>query len=120
MTLHAYSARINSADPDRLDVTRKSGTAGLPFAPSWDILAPALRARRTDGASTELYWPRFAERYRAEMRVSYRAQRPAWDALLAQGRVVLVCYCVDAEHCHRALLRGILAKLGARDGGELR
>lgn len=35
------------------------------------------------------------------------------------ARMVLVCYCADAERCHRRVLAGILAKLGAVDRGEL-
>lgn len=49
-----------------------------------------------------------------------RSKRPAWENLLARERVVLVCYCLDAERCHRWLLRTrILPALGAVDGGEL-
>lgn len=46
MTLQVFSARIAYAGPDRFDVSRQSGskTDGWPFAPSWNILAPALRA----------------------------------------------------------------------------
>ena len=46
MTLRVQSARINYGGPDRLDVTRKSGTDGLFLAPSWAILRPALEARK--------------------------------------------------------------------------
>ena len=63
-------------------------------------------------------WSAYVHAYRHEMRASYKAHRAAWDALLARERVTLVCYCTDAEHCHRRVLARILVKLGATDQGE--
>lgn len=144
-----YTARITSRDPDRLDVTRKSGTSGLFLAPSWATLMPALRARQAfelkwveleaamaeNDAQAERHlvheldaakrawldaWSTYQRTYLDEMRRSYVAHRAQWAALLARTRVVLCCYCVDAEHCHRTLLaRDILPRLGATNGGEL-
>lgn len=139
MTLQAYSARVTYAGPDRLDVTRKTGSDGLFLAPSWRLLAPYKRAlealdreRKTAQAMLDAraledldadaarLWARYARGYTEEMRNSYRLNGAAWDALLARERVVLVCYCTDAERCHRAILRAeILPRLGVRDCGEL-
>lgn len=108
----AFTARISSRDPDRLDVTRASGgEAGHPFAPSAALLAA--------GKSGRIGFEAYDLAYTAEMRESYRANRPAWSALLARDRAVLTCYCVDPEACHRSLLAGILYKLGASRGGEV-
>lgn len=63
-------------------------------------------------------WALYVEAYRSEMRESYRTQRAAWRALLARESVTLVCYCADPARCHRTLLAGILAKLGATVAGE--
>jgi len=65
-------------------------------------------------------WALYVEAYTAEMRESYRTQRPAWTALLARESVTLVCYCTDPARCHRTLLAGIFAKLGAINEGERR
>lgn len=122
MTLHVYTARISSRDPDRFDITRKSGgKEGAVFAPSWDILRPAIEARKSGDPRAEFdAWKVYVPRYRAEMRQSYRAHRHAWDALTRRSRVVLVCYCADPCRCHRTLLgRFILPKLGAVYGGEV-
>lgn len=131
MTLIVRSARISFEGPDRLDVTRKSAPPeGLPFAPSWAILGPAIEARKRAeqlrGAGCHaagyerLAWERYERDFMQEMRTSYVANRAAWNALLARETVTLVCYCADAEHCHRRLLRAvILPKLGAVDGGEV-
>ena len=130
--LAVYTARIGTRDPDRFDVTRRSaGPEGLPFAPSWDILRPALDARRQAeqlragghlagaDAVEAAAWATYEPLYREEMRASYRKVRPAWDALLARRRAVLCCYCVDPAHCHRRLLAAILVTLGAEDRGEV-
>lgn len=115
-----HTARIAYAGPDRLDITRKSaGPDGIPFAPSWAILGPVLTMRKLYGASgVNQVWPRYVEDYTAEMRQSYRDHRAAWDALIARDEVTLVCYCADSARCHRTLLAGILAKLGAKLCGE--
>lgn len=115
VTLLVHTARITYAGPDRLDITRKSGDAT--FAPSWLLLRPMLDARRQSGSYVWL-WPRYVSDYTAEMRVSYREHRAAWDGLLARAEVTLVCYCTDPAHCHRTVLAGILGKLGATVMGE--
>ena len=128
MSLDVWSARVSSRDPDRLDITRKSGgPAGVIFAPSWRILRPALDririASQMDGPGREAMeadtWARYVPAYLAEMRASYKADRAAWDALLARPRVVLACYCTDPRRCHRTVLgRDILPRLGATWCGE--
>ncbi|MFI5297254.1 MAG: DUF488 family protein [Polyangiales bacterium] len=149
MPLQVYTARIACDDPDRFDITRKSGgEAGEPFAPSWKTLGPVLRLRqeqqklevdasdalrakhaeeakaltqraRAAAREVERAWVRYIDDYTAEMRLSYRARRAAWNALLARERVVLVCYCTEPERCHRTLLgKNILPKLGAVFLGE--
>lgn len=151
--LRVWTARISYAGPDRLDITRKSGSGlGLVFAPSWDILTPAIEARakakamrdrlersrqaslfgeavaaqcgdlvmeQADAVEREA-WATYVPAYLEEMRQSYRLCRIKWEALLSWERVVLCCYCVDAERCHRRILAEILAKLGATDEGEVR
>lgn len=141
MTLHVYSARITYRGVDRLDVTRKSGREGIFLAPSWDILVPALEARRQaidllqratigqydpkdaagDAAKIEAEaWDAYVPAYLAEMRASYRKHRTKWESPLARSTVILVCYCTDPVRCHRAILRAhILPKLGAVDCGEI-
>lgn len=146
MPLEVWTARVSSRDPDRFDVTRKSGVGdGLAFAPSWAILAPALGEMRKatrlreiadqlSGVEREVHrngtiqsamdierraWAAYVHAYTDEMRASYRVRRSAWEKLLARPRVVLVCYCVDSARCHRTVLAGILGKLGADVRGEL-
>lgn len=134
--LRVSTARIGTKGLiDALDITRKSGVGdGLAFAPSWDILRPALAARReAEAARMDLRWREASEiedrawkayrpLYIEEMRASIRRDRGPWDRLLALGHVTLVCYCTNnPDHCHRTLLaREILPKLGAIYGYEVR
>ncbi len=98
MTLEVFTARIGTKDPDVLDITRGSGKGlGLTFAPSKDLLAPAIAARRAAEKKREkaadlaaaggigtaqmlerqaddmenAAWAVYEPRYMAEMRVSY-------------------------------------------------
>ncbi len=119
-TLEIWTARISTRDPDRFDITRKSGgPAGEPFAPSWKILRPALDARKQGVEDHDKAWAVYVPAYYAEMRVSYKTQRSTWESLLLRPRVVLCCYCTDSTHCHRTLLANILSKFGATTKGEL-
>jgi uncharacterized protein YeaO (DUF488 family) len=116
--LEVWTARISTRDPDRFDVTRKSGTKA--FAPSWRLLNHILEIRNhEDREETEAEWKTYAAAYLREMARSRRENPGAWEALLGRERVVLCCYCTRADRCHRRILARILASLGAVDRGEL-
>lgn len=137
MTLTVYTARVSYGGPERLDITRKSGEGdGLAFAPSWEILRGALddmrRAesliasaghdveRREGQNLRRRAWGAYSVAFRAEMRASLKRDRGAWERLLARERVVLVCYCTNADYCHRTILATeLLPALGAKYGGEV-
>lgn len=137
--LIVHTARLSPAfrgRADVLDITRKSGTPlGKVFAPSWEILRPALdlrsrmktatmRGLETSDLEVEYLaaWERYVTAYTEEMRRSYRRNRLAWNGLFERGTVTLACYCApDADgklRCHRVLLASMLAKLGASYDGE--
>ena len=129
MPLRVYTGRLphhgqpGYDGPDRLNVTRGSGTdLGLVFAPSAELLAEGQRRKRAakrDEAKLVEAWEWYAPRYVEEMRSSYRAHRAAWQQLLARSVVTLACYCGTSGRCHRRVLAGIiLPKLGAIDCGE--
>jgi uncharacterized protein YeaO (DUF488 family) len=93
---------------DALDITVKSGDRV--FAPTWDMVMSFKEGR----ISEVLY----AEMYRDLMVTSHRMHRARWDSVLAMQEVTLLCYCRPGAFCHRRLLAGFLAKLGAQDMGE--
>jgi uncharacterized protein YeaO (DUF488 family) len=118
--MEVYTAHIGYGGADRFDVTRKTGgILGHTFAPSESLLrqfhpkwgAPPLTGER---------FRAYEEAYVAEMRGSYRHQRPAWAALAIRKTVTLCCYCTDPACCHRTILgkRILPLALGALYQGE--
>jgi uncharacterized protein YeaO (DUF488 family) len=83
------------------------------LAPSEPLLKQALTARDDGG------WKRFVRRYRAEMNTP--AARRLLDLLAALSRdssFSVGCYCADEAHCHRSVLRRLLAEHGAMIAGD--
>lgn len=109
--LKVYTSRIGYRGDDALDVTVKSATGhGRAFRPTWEIVMAHKAGRISD--------EEYTERYLAMLRHSYRTQQASWRWLLAQESVTLLCYCRPGKFCHRHILKDVLVKLGAVDGGE--
>jgi uncharacterized protein YeaO (DUF488 family) len=78
------------------------------LAPSVPTMHAAQRAK------TEREWNAFKKKYRAEM--SEPDASRALDVLAALSRHAnfsVGCYCEDQAHCHRSVLRDLLAERGA-------
>jgi hypothetical protein len=112
-----WTARISTRDPDAFNVTRKSGDPY--FAPSWPLFLAMRAIRKTGREPTYDEWRIYAKTYLKEMQLSYERFPAPWEALRARQRVVLTCYCVNLERCHRKLLARILERLGASYMGEI-
>lgn len=129
MTLQIHTARLHVRDPDAFNITRKSGQGdGLIFAPSWQILTPILHAREHTAHLPPHRQPLYAEEqyqlyrrlYLDEMRRAYRQNKTPFTRLLQRPRVVLQCYCVDPQSCHRTILaKEVLVPLGATFVAEI-
>jgi uncharacterized protein YeaO (DUF488 family) len=66
-------------------------------------------------ARTEAQWAAFARKYRSEMGQPNTARTIALLALLSHhGNFSVGCYCEDESHCHRSVLRELLAENGAK------
>jgi uncharacterized protein YeaO (DUF488 family) len=79
------------------------------LAPSLPLMKQALAAK-TDAA-----WRTFARKYRAEMAEPDPSR--VLDVLAALSRTAnfsVGCYCEDEAHCHRGILRELLAERGAK------
>lgn len=78
-------------------------------------LAPSLETMKLgQAATTPKEWAAFAKRYRAEM--AEPDAKHALDLLAALSRgsdLSVGCYCDDERHCHRSILRELLAEHGA-------
>lgn len=120
--LDVFTSHFSTTDPDRVDVTRGSGSGNdLVFAPSWTIVRRWKRAfsEYTNEIELKDHWQQYTRSYYRELDESRQQHPMAWVELLGRGRVVLVCYCLDARWCHRTLLGKTLESFGARFLGEL-
>lgn len=79
-------------------------------------LAPSVETLQMgQGAATEREWAAFVRRYRAEMAAPQAKHDLALLAALSHATDFSVgCYCEDEAHCHRSVLRELLADNGAK------
>jgi uncharacterized protein YeaO (DUF488 family) len=81
------------------------------LAPSAELVKEAL------AATSHREWQAFVRKYRKEMAEGDNARLIALLAALSQNANLSVgCYCEDESHCHRSVLRELLAEAGARVG----
>lgn len=85
------------------------------LAPS-EALLKAFRIRlAVDESGHDGAWKAFARRYRAEMKEAGPSRDLDLLAALSHHADFSVgCYCANEQHCHRSLLRELLAGRGAR------
>jgi len=78
-------------------------------------LAPTVETMKAgQAAATPKAWAAFTRRYRREMSAPAAAHALDLLAMLSKSTNFSVgCYCADEEHCHRAILRELLAERGA-------
>ena len=79
-------------------------------------LAPSLGTMKLgQAAKTTAQWAAFVRKYRAEMAAPDAAHAIELLAVLSrQCDFSVGCYCEDEWHCHRSVLRDLLAEKGAR------
>jgi uncharacterized protein YeaO (DUF488 family) len=78
-------------------------------------LAPSVETMKLgQQATTPALWQPFVRRYRAEMAEPEHVHAIALLAALStQTNFSVGCYCEDESHCHRSVLRELLAEQGA-------
>jgi len=78
------------------------------LAPSAELMAEGQAAR------TDKEWAAFKRKYRSQMN-EHDASRvlDVLAALSHQTSFAVGCYCEDEQHCHRSVLRELLAQRGA-------
>jgi uncharacterized protein YeaO (DUF488 family) len=79
-------------------------------------LAPSVATmKQGQAAKTPSQWAAFLRKYRAEMSTPESAHALELLAALSHTCNFSVgCYCDDESHCHRSMLRQLLAEKGAR------
>ena len=78
-------------------------------------LAPSIETMKSaQAAQTPAQWAAFARKYRAEMSTPENSHVIELLAVLSHRSSFSVgCYCEDETHCHRSILRALLAEKGA-------
>jgi uncharacterized protein YeaO (DUF488 family) len=81
-------------------------------------LSPSAETvKLAQSAKTPAQWAAFARKYRAEMATPDNAHTiDLLAALSHQTNFSVGCYCEDEAHCHRSVLRALLAERGAKFG----
>jgi len=81
----------------------------------YPTLAPSVETMKLgQQAQTPAQWATFVRAYRREMAEPDAAHAIALLAALSQRADFAVgCYCADENHCHRSVLRALLADQGA-------
>lgn len=99
------TARINTTDPDALNITVKSASTpeGRALAPTWKMVMASKQGKIT--------WEQYTEQYLALLRKRYAQDQTPFLNILKRKRVVLICYCTDWKHCHRFLAMQVLQKI---------
>ena len=79
-------------------------------------LAPSAETvKLAQDAKTPAHWAAFVRKYRAEMAAPDCSHALELLAVLSQQSNFSVgCYCEDEAHCHRTVLRELLAEKGAK------
>lgn len=81
------------------------------LAPSVETMKLAQQAQHTQSPAE---WRSFVKRYRAEMATPDNSRSlDVLAALSQQTNFSVGCYCADEAHCHRSVLRALLAEHGA-------
>jgi len=79
-------------------------------------LAPSVETMKLgQEATTPAQWTAFTRKYRAEMATPDNSHALELLAALShQTHFSVGCYCENEAHCHRSILRALLAEKGAR------
>jgi uncharacterized protein YeaO (DUF488 family) len=79
-------------------------------------LAPSAETvKAAQAASNDKEWAAFEKEYRSEMATPENARTLDLLAALSHRTNFSVgCYCADEAHCHRSVLRALLAERGAK------
>lgn len=95
----------------------KSEFASRDFYDAWlpDLAPSEALVKQAMQAANQAAWRRFEQKYRTEMKRPAAARLLALLAALShQTNLSVGCYCADESHCHRSILRSLLADHGAR------
>ncbi len=105
MNINIKSSRMKiSKNEIKIDITRSKGSV---LSPSWNLLNRFKFQKKTMGLNKA--WENYVIDFIFEMDndESIKAMEDIAKLSLKQD-VALVCSCVDAEHCHRSLVKRMI------------
>lgn len=83
------------------------------WLPNLAPTADSVKAAQAAASATQ--WSAFTRKYRLEMaKPENRRVIELLAALSHHANFSVGCYCADESHCHRSVLRALLAESGAR------
>lgn len=82
----------------------------------YPVLAPSIETMKlAQAATTPAQWTSFTKKYKAEMSApDARHTIELLAALSHHANFSVGCYCENETHCHRSVLRALLAEAGAK------
>jgi uncharacterized protein YeaO (DUF488 family) len=107
--------RIGTVRRPPRGVPKREFSSGNWYDVWFPVLAPSVETMKLgQAAETPGQWAAFTRKYRAEMSVPAASQTiDVLAALSKTGDFSVGCYCEDEAHCHRSVLRALLADRGA-------
>ncbi|MDZ4253301.1 MAG: DUF488 family protein [Sulfuritalea sp.] len=108
--------RIGTVRRPPRGVPKSEFASGNWFDVWYPNLAPSVETMKLgQEAATPAEWAAFIKKYRSEMAAPDASRSIDLLAALSQhGNFSVGCYCADEAHCHRSVLRALLAEKGAR------
>lgn len=108
-------ARIGTVRRPPRGVPRSEFSSGNWYDVWYPNLAPSVETMKLgQRAESPAQWAAFTRKYRAEM--AHPDNRRSIEVLAALSRHAdfsVGCYCENAAHCHRSVLRDLLVEAGA-------
>ena len=110
--------RIGTVRRPPRGVPRTAFASGNWYDVWFPVLAPSAETMKLgQAAETPAQWAAFVRQYRQEMAAPEAGHSLNLLATLSHGSDFSVgCYCEDESHCHRSVLRELLAARGATLG----
>jgi uncharacterized protein YeaO (DUF488 family) len=111
----AEGLRIGTVRRPPRGVPKREHAAGDWYDVWYPNLAPTVETMKlAQRAVTAAEWANFVRRYKAEMSTPENSRTlDLLAALSHQADFSVGCYCEDESHCHRSVLRALLAARGA-------
>jgi len=113
--LRGEGTRVGTVRRPPRGVPKSEFASGNWYDVWFPTLAPSVETMKLgQAAETPAQWSAFTRKYRSEMTAPDASHALDLLAALSHAASLSVgCYCADASHCHRSILRDLLVERGA-------